>query len=238
MLKKWLAGILLIMLAGYTGWNLYQTYSKKEVGIQEGQQAPDFSLKTLSGEKSSLQDAKGKKVLLNFWATWCKPCRQEMPAMEKLQKEYADKLAVVAVNFTSAEKSEKQVRAFADTYDLTFPILIDKKGINADYNVMSYPTTYILDEKGVIQDIHVGTMTKKKWNENWILIRFSFFMLRYAYKFSELEKIKEYAEVRSVKKMRKRSFHELVMENKKELMTNTEYLNQLEEKLEQRFKQK
>lgn len=95
--------------------------------------------------------------------------------MEKLQKEYADKLAVVAVNFTSAEKSEKQVRAFADTYDLTFPILIDKKGINADYNVMSYPTTYILDEKGVIQDIHVGTMTKKKWNENWILIRFSFF---------------------------------------------------------------
>ena len=53
-------------------------------------------------------------------------------------------------------------------------------------------------------------------------------MLRYAYKFSELEKIKEYAEVRSVKKMRKRSFHELVMENKKELMTNTEYLNQLE----------
>lgn len=86
MLKKWLAGILLIVLAGYMGWNLYQTYSKKEVGIEEGQQAPDFSLRTLSGEKSSLQDTKGKKVLLNFWATWCKPCRQEMPAMEQLQK--------------------------------------------------------------------------------------------------------------------------------------------------------
>lgn len=70
------------------------------------------------------------------------------------------------------------------------------------------------------------------------MIRFSFFVFRYAYKFSELEKINEYAEVRRVKKMRKRSFHELVMENKKELMTNTEYLNQLEEKLEQRFKQK
>lgn len=66
MLKKWLAGILLIMLVGYTGWNLYQTYSKKEVGIQEGQQAPDFSLKTLSGEKSSLQDAKGKKCCSIF----------------------------------------------------------------------------------------------------------------------------------------------------------------------------
>ncbi|MGG1245692.1 redoxin domain-containing protein [Bacillus spizizenii] len=163
--KKWLAGILLIMLAGYMGWNLYQTYSKEEVGIEEGQQAPDFSLRTLSGEKSSLQDTKGKKVLLNFWATWCKPCRQEMPAMEQLQKEHADELAVVAVNFTTAEKSEKQVRTFADTYDLTFPILIDNKGVNADYNVMSYPTTYILNEKGVIQDIHIGTMTKKEMEQ-------------------------------------------------------------------------
>ncbi|MGF7533064.1 redoxin domain-containing protein [Bacillus mexicanus] len=165
MLKKWLAGIVLIMLSGYMGWNLYQTYSKKEVGIEVGQQAPDFYLKTLSGENYSLQNSKGKKILLNFWATWCKPCRQEMPAMEQLQKEHQDKLAVVAVNFTSAEKSEKPVRAFADTYEITFPILIDKKGINADYNVLSYPTTYILDEKGVIQDIHIGTMTKKEMEQ-------------------------------------------------------------------------
>ncbi|MEK3710007.1 redoxin domain-containing protein [Bacillus sp. FSL K6-1005] len=164
MLKKWVAGILLIGLAGYMCWNIYQQFSKKEIGIEEGQQAPDFTLKTLSGEGSSLSDVRGKKVLLNFWATWCKPCRQEMPAMEELQKEHSD-LAVIAVNFTSAEKSEKQVQAFADTYHLTFPIFIDKKGINADYNVFSYPTTYILDEKGVIQDIHIGTMTKKEMKE-------------------------------------------------------------------------
>ncbi|MBL4968702.1 redoxin domain-containing protein [Bacillus halotolerans] len=164
MLKKWVAGILLIGLAGYMCWNVYQQFSKKEIGIEEGQQAPDFTLKTLSGERASLSDVKGKKVLLNFWATWCKPCRQEMPAMEELQKEHSD-VAVIAVNFTSAEKSEKQVQAFADTYHLTFPILIDKKGINADYNVFSYPTTYILDEKGVIQDIHIGTMTKKEMKE-------------------------------------------------------------------------
>ncbi|WJE44974.1 redoxin domain-containing protein [Bacillus halotolerans] len=164
MLKKWVAGILLIGLAGYMCWNIYQQFSKKEIGIEEGQQAPDFTLKTLSGERTSLSDVKGKKVLLNFWATWCKPCRQEMPAMEELQKEHSD-VAVIAVNFTSAEKSEKQVQNFADTYHLTFPILIDKKGINADYNVFSYPTTYILDEKGVIQDIHIGTMTKKEMKE-------------------------------------------------------------------------
>ncbi|MEC1602703.1 MULTISPECIES: redoxin domain-containing protein [Bacillus] len=164
MLKKWVAGILLIGLAGYMCWNIYQQFSKKEIGIEEGQQAPDFTLKTLLGERTSLSDVKGKKVLLNFWATWCKPCRQEMPAMEELQKEHSD-VAVIAVNFTSAEKSEKKVQTFADTYHLTFPILIDKKGINADYNVFSYPTTYILDEKGVIQDIHIGTMTKKEMKE-------------------------------------------------------------------------
>ncbi|MCY8473050.1 redoxin domain-containing protein [Bacillus halotolerans] len=164
MLKKWVAGILLIGLAGYMCWNIYQQFSKKEIGIEEGQQAPDFTLKTLSGERTSLSDVKGKKVLLNFWATWCKPCRQEMPAMEELQKEHSD-VAVIAVNFTSAEKSEKKVQTFADTYHLTFPILIDKKGINVDYNVFSYPTTFILDEKGVIQDIHIGTMTKKEMKE-------------------------------------------------------------------------
>lgn len=86
MLKKWVAGILLIGLAGYMCWNIYQQFSKKEIGIEEGQQAPDFTLKTLSGERTSLSDVKGKKVLLNFWATWCKPCRQEMPAMEELQR--------------------------------------------------------------------------------------------------------------------------------------------------------
>lgn len=66
MLKKWLAGILLIMLAGYMGWNLYQTYSKKEVGIQEGKQAPDFSLKTLSGEKRLFTGCKRQKSAAQF----------------------------------------------------------------------------------------------------------------------------------------------------------------------------
>ncbi|MCY7945454.1 redoxin domain-containing protein [Bacillus atrophaeus] len=165
MLKKWLAGICLIGLAVYMCWTFYENYTKKEeVGIEEGQKAPDFSLKALSGEETSLSDYKGKKVLLNFWATWCHPCRKEMPAMEELQKEHSE-IAVVAVNFTSAEKGEKTVKQFADSLHLTFPILIDKSGINADYSVLTYPTTYILDEKGVIQQIYAGTMTKKQMKQ-------------------------------------------------------------------------
>ncbi|MBY8914275.1 redoxin domain-containing protein [Bacillus sp. YC2] len=164
MLMKWLAGIFLIGLVAYAGWNIYAVQKSPKEGIEEGMKAPDFTLETLSGENSSLSDYKGKKVLLNFWATWCKPCRQEMPDMQELQKEYPD-VAVVAVNFTSSEKNSQTVKSFAGTYHLTFPILIDKIGVNADFNVLSYPTTYILDENGTIQHIRVGTMTKKEMKQ-------------------------------------------------------------------------
>lgn len=161
MLAKWLGGMLLIGLLVYAGWNIYSVQKSPKEGTEEGMKAPDFTLDTLSGKSISLSDYKGKKVLLNFWATWCKPCRMEMPDMQELQKEYPD-IAVAAVNFTSSEKNIQAVKSFADHYQLTFPILIDKSGINGDFNVLSYPTTYILDEKGTIQHIRVGTMTKKR----------------------------------------------------------------------------
>lgn len=164
MLAKWLGGILLIGLLVYAGWNIYSVQKSPKEGTEEGMKAPDFTLDTLSGKSISLSDYKGKKVLLNFWATWCKPCRMEMPDMQELQKEYPD-IAVAAVNFTSSEKNIQAVKLFADHYQLTFPILIDKSGINGDFNVLSYPTTYILDEKGTIQHIRVGTMTKKEMKE-------------------------------------------------------------------------
>ncbi|OAZ59853.1 TlpA family protein disulfide reductase [Bacillus siamensis] len=164
MLAKWLGVLLLIGLLVYAGWNIYSAQTSPKEGTEEGMKAPDFTLDTLSGKSSSLSDYKGKKVLLNFWATWCKPCRMEMPDMQELQKEYPD-IAVVAVNFTSSEKNIQAVKSFADTYQLTFPILIDKSGINGDFNVLSYPTSYILDEKGTIQHIRVGTMTKKEMKE-------------------------------------------------------------------------
>ncbi len=103
MLAKWLGGVLLIGLLVYAGWNIYSVQTSPKEGTEEGMKAPDFTLDTLAGKSSSLSDYKGKKVLLNFWATWCKPCRMEMPDMQELQKEYPD-IAVVAVNFTSSEK--------------------------------------------------------------------------------------------------------------------------------------
>lgn len=111
------------------GMEFVSNIQQKEVGIEEGQQAPDFSLRTLSGEKSSLQDTKGKKYCSIFGQLGVNRAVRKCRRWNSCKKKHADELAVVAVNFTSAEKSEKQVRAFADTYDLTFPILIDKKGL-------------------------------------------------------------------------------------------------------------
>lgn len=103
-------------------------------------------------------------MLLNFWATWCRPCETEMPAMEELQNENQD-IAVLAVNFTSSEKNEKTVKAFAERHGLHFPIVLDRTGINAKYEIFSYPTTFIIDENGIIKDIVLGTMSKKNMEE-------------------------------------------------------------------------
>ncbi|MFJ8235124.1 TlpA disulfide reductase family protein [Ureibacillus sp. NPDC094379] len=115
--------------------------------------AKDFQLKTLDGKTVQLSDLKGKKVLLNFWATWCPPCREEMPELQKYYEESAEKNNVVllGVNITDQEFGIKTVREFIDYYGLTFPIILDKTGdVSIDYEILSIPTTFIIDEQGMI----------------------------------------------------------------------------------------
>ena len=115
--------------------------------------AKDFQLKTLDGKTVRLSDLKGKKVLLNFWATWCPPCREEMPELQKYYEELAEKNNVVflGVNITDQEFGTKSVREFVDYYGLTFPILLDETGdVSIDYEILSIPTTFIINEQGLI----------------------------------------------------------------------------------------
>ncbi|GIN68330.1 redoxin domain-containing protein [Bacillus sonorensis] len=160
MVKKLLAAALLLLLAGFAVWN-FAINNKADIGIEKGEKAPDFTLSSLKDGDISLSDFKGKKVLLNFWATWCKPCKTEMPDMEKLQNDHKN-IAVLAVNFTSSEKNSKAVEEFADSLDLTFSIVLDQEGINAKYGIFSYPTSFIINESGIIEDIVLGTMTKNE----------------------------------------------------------------------------
>ena len=119
--------------------------------------APDFELLNLSSESVRLEDYRGKPVLLNFWATWCGPCRLEMPAFQDRYDNYAGELAVVAIN--NAEDTEV-VKAFIDELDLTFDVLLDSKAeIQRLYQVRGYPTTFLIDSEGVIRVRHVGLIT-------------------------------------------------------------------------------
>ncbi len=137
--------------------------SESEQGLSKGDKAPDFGLTTLGGEKVKLSDYKGKKVILNFWATWCPPCKAEMPHMEKYYEKNADKenVEILAVNLTSMDKGEKKVKEFVDGYGLTFPILLDAEGkIGEEYQAFTIPTTYMIDTKGNIQHKIVGPMNE------------------------------------------------------------------------------
>ena len=111
--------------------------------------APDFTLEDMDGESYKLHDYRGKVVLVNFWATWCPPCRKEMPALEALYKKLGtDDFAVLAVN-----QWEDPDHVFAYTGELnvfpTFPILFDPESkISADYGVKGLPTSFLIDKKG------------------------------------------------------------------------------------------
>lgn len=127
-----------------------------EAGLEIGQKAPNFELQSLSGETFKLSDYKGQMVMLNFWASWCPPCRVEMPHMETYYQEFKEEhnIEILAVNMTTLERgSEDKVPEFVDKHRLTFPILMDEKGDAKDlYDVMVYPTTYIINAKGIITD--------------------------------------------------------------------------------------
>lgn len=134
------------------------------VGIKVENQAPNFQVKDLNGNQVSLADYRGKKILLNFWASWCPPCKAEMPHMEELYKELKDDgWVILALNMTNTEDSLENVTAFARDQKLTFPILLDEKGeVSSVFEILAYPTSYFIDSSGVIRNKVTGALDKEK----------------------------------------------------------------------------
>lgn len=124
---------------------------------QAGFLAPDFELKSLSGETVRLSDLHGQAVLVNLWATWCPPCREEMPTLEKMYNEYKDQgLAVVGVNMTYQD-DRQAVAPFVEKHGLTFPILLDETGTTGNaYELKSLPSSYFINRQGVITEVVIG----------------------------------------------------------------------------------
>jgi len=128
--------------------------------VEEGKAAPDFELTALNGETVRLSDYKGKKVILNFWATWCPPCKAEMPHMQNFYENNKDKgIEVVAVNLTNMDKGRMELDKFVKDFGLSFPIPLDEDGsIGMQYQAFTIPTSYIIDSNGIVTKQIVGPM--------------------------------------------------------------------------------
>ncbi|MGE6718919.1 TlpA disulfide reductase family protein [Peribacillus frigoritolerans] len=172
MLKKIIASVALLSLITVAIVQAMDNESKgndeKDAlgGLEIGAKAPNFSLKTLDGKQVELSDYEGKKVMLNFWATWCPPCKKEMPDMEKYTQQAGDDVVVLAVNIDP----ENDVQAFVKDNGITFTIPLDsqsaKNPVNERYKILSIPTTYFIDKKGIIRNKVISAMTLKDMERN------------------------------------------------------------------------
>lgn len=128
-----------------------------------GSIAPHFTLASLSGEEVALNDHRGKVVLINFWATWCPPCRQEMPGIMAAYEEHQDEMTVLAVD---NNESADLVQGFVEFlgFDIFDPLMDPGANVADLYNVNSFPTSFFVDEDGVIRYVHIGLMTENQLN--------------------------------------------------------------------------
>ncbi|MEJ2602062.1 MAG: TlpA disulfide reductase family protein [Gammaproteobacteria bacterium] len=124
-------------------------------GALDGQQAPDFALKSLAGENLRLSEYRGDVVMINFWATWCGPCRQEMPLLDELYNRYERVgFRLLGVNI---DDDPRRATEMARDLGVSFPVLFDdRKEVSRLYQVEAMPVTVILDREGVVRHTHYG----------------------------------------------------------------------------------
>lgn len=153
-------GLIMISSIVYVVYSEFFIVAKQTVASDENH-APDFSLLSLDGEEYVLSDREGKGVLVNFWATYCPPCEKEMPAIEKVYKEYKNKgVEIVAIN---VGEPRLIVNRFVKDRNLSFPILLDSDAeISKDYEVQTLPTTVLIDEKGRVVETIKGEMKEEE----------------------------------------------------------------------------
>lgn len=156
--------LILAVLVAAIAYTVYVTATKDtNKVINEGDRAPDFILKDLNGQQHQLSDYKGQGVLLNFWGTWCPPCKEEMPALNSSYEKYKDQgVQVISINIA---QSNFEVQNFVDEYKLNFPVTIDQsKSVMRTYNVDQLPATFLIDSEGEIKKILTYGITEPEFD--------------------------------------------------------------------------
>lgn len=155
-LARLLVPLVVVGLLGLLGWGLLRPAAPNgRASPLVGKPAPDFKLELLRGGTLRLSQLKGKALIVNFWASWCIPCREEAPLLRDTQTKYASR-GLVIVGITVSDKPEDS-RRFAEEFGLNYPNLIDPKGkTGVDYGVTGVPETYFIDRKGMIVTKKIG----------------------------------------------------------------------------------
>lgn len=160
--KKWIQYIIMLLILVAIGFILYVSVAKDgEKVVKVGDKAPLFELKNLEGEKVALSDYKGKGVILNFWGTWCNPCKEEMPDLNRMNKIYHSK--GVEVLTVHVKDSPQQVKQFFSELpeEVELMVALDGSGdVMRAYNANDLPNTYIIDKNGIIKAHHKGQMSR------------------------------------------------------------------------------
>ena len=152
--------LLVVLTIGACG----SSASAGSTGVNQGNLAADFTLDTIDGQEVSLSDYRGNVVMINFWATWCPPCRAEIPDFEAAyQARQDDGFVVLGVN---VEEPREAVAPFAQAIGMSYPVLLDRRGqVMKMYRAPGLPISLILDRDGVIQVRHVGFLTGKQLDQ-------------------------------------------------------------------------
>jgi len=163
--------VILILAGVYTLWQGTRGSSSNQgsagrlsTPASQLEAAPDFSLQALDGRTVRLSDYRGQVVLLNIWATWCPPCRDEMPDLEAYYRQHQeDGFVVLAVN---SQEGAETVATFLEDYDFTFPVLLDPDGVVVrDYGALGLPTSFFIDREGMLRGVWVGKLSPARLKE-------------------------------------------------------------------------
>lgn len=168
--KSWLAMLAVVLIgttfafnqssqAGQMPGNNTATGNQVPTRPMPGFKAPDFTLVDNNGHSVKLSDLRGKKLFINFWASWCPPCKAETPDLVAVSQKYKGQVEFYGVNMTTSDSVES-AKAFIQQYGIKFPILFDQNGdVAQKYQVISIPSSFTVDQNGIIVDRRVGQMT-------------------------------------------------------------------------------